>query len=58
MKQRNFNKNNCSPLHKATEKDSNKIGELLISKGADINTKNIINQNIVYLFLIINIQIK
>ena len=37
---------------------SDKIGEILISKGADINAKNIIHQNILYLFLIILIEIK
>ena len=41
----NLNKNNRTPLHYAAEKDSNKIGELLISKGADINAKDIIYQN-------------
>ena len=39
-----MNKNNETPLHYAALKDSNKIGELLISKGADINTKDIISQ--------------
>ena len=33
--------------------DSIKLGELLISKGADINAKDIIYQNIIVLFLII-----
>ena len=44
MKERNLNNNNWTPLHNAAEKDSNKIGELLISKGVDINAKNIIYQ--------------
>ena len=44
MKERNLNKSNKTPLHYAAEKDSNKIGELLISKGADINAKDIIYQ--------------
>ena len=44
IKERNLNKNNKTPLHIAAEKDSNKIGEILISKGADINAKNIIHQ--------------
>ena len=44
IKERNFNKNNQTYLHIAAEKDSNKIGELLISKGADINAKDIIYQ--------------
>ena len=34
------------------------MGELLISKGAEINAKTIIHQNIIVLFLIIIIQIK
>ena len=46
IKERNLNKNNYTPLHWAAEKDSNKIGEILISKGADINAKDIIYQNI------------
>ena len=44
IKERNLNKNNKTPLHIAAEKDSIKIGELLISKGADINAKDIIYQ--------------
>ena len=44
IKERNLYKNNFTPLHLAAEKDSNKIGELLISKGADINAKDIIYQ--------------
>ena len=51
-------KYNKTPLHIAAKYDSNKIGELLISKGADINAKNIIHQNIFVLFLIMMIQIK
>ena len=43
IKERNLNKNNQTPLHDAAEFDSNKIGEILISKGADINAKNIIH---------------
>ena len=46
IKERNLNKNNETPLHIALENKSDKIGELLISKGADINAKNIIYQNI------------
>ena len=42
-----FNKNSRTPLHFAAKKDSNKIGEILISKGADINAKDIIDQNII-----------
>ena len=40
IKERNLNKNNKTPLHYAAEKDSNKMGELLISKGADINAED------------------
>ena len=42
IKERNLNLNNKTPLHFATLNDSNKIGEILISKGADINAKDII----------------
>ena len=44
IKERNLNLNNETPLHYAAWNDSIKIGELLISKGADINAKNIIYQ--------------
>ena len=47
IKERNLNKNNETPLHIAAENDSNKIGKLLISAGADINAKDIIYQNII-----------
>ena len=47
IKEWNLNKNNDTPLHFAAKKDSNKIGEILISKGADINAKDIIYQNII-----------
>ena len=53
IKERNLNKNNWTPLHIAAENDSNKIGELLISKGADINAIDIIYQIIKKSFLII-----
>ena len=46
IKERNLNKNNQTPLHFAAETDSLKIGELLISKGADINAKNIFFPNL------------
>ena len=47
IKEWNLNLNNKTPLHIAAEKDSNKVGEILISKGADINAKDIIYQNII-----------
>ena len=40
-------KYNRTPLHVAAEYDSNKMGELLISKGADVNARAIIYQNII-----------
>ena len=46
IKEWNLNLNNQTPLHYAAENDSNKRGELLITKGADINAKDIIYQNI------------
>ena len=46
IKERNLINNNKTPLHRAAEKDSIRIGELLISKGANINAKNFIFQNI------------
>ena len=39
-------------LHYAARNNSKEIGEILISKGADINAKDIIYQNIKILFLI------
>ena len=47
-----MNKKNWTPLHIAAQYNSKEIGELLISKGADINAKDIIYQNILILFLI------
>ena len=47
IKEWNLNNNNQTPLHFATEKDSTKIGEILISAGADISAKNIISQNMI-----------
>ena len=43
---------NKRPLHYAAEKNSKDIGELLISKGADINAKDIIYLNMKLLILI------
>ena len=42
IKERNLNKNHQTPLHVAAEEDTNKMGEILISKGANINLPNII----------------
>ena len=50
IKKRNLNKNNKTPLHIALEKKSDKMGELLISKGADINAKDNIHQYIIHHF--------
>ena len=47
IKERNLNKNNWTPLHYAAGNDSNKIGEILISSGADISAKDIIYQNMI-----------
>ena len=44
IKERHLNVNNYTPLHYTAESNSNKMGELLISKGADINAKDIIYQ--------------
>ena len=38
--------NNTTPLHVAAENNAKEMGELLISKGADINAKDINYQNI------------
>ena len=46
IKERNLNKNNKTPFDIAIENKSDKIFEILISKGADINAKDIIYQNI------------
>jgi len=40
---------NYTPLHYAAWNNSKEIGELLISKGADINAKTIIDQIILIL---------
>ena len=47
IQERNLNQNNKTPLHFATETDSIKMGEFLISKGADMNAKDIIYQIII-----------
>ena len=50
IKERNLNKNNKTPLHWAASNDSVRMGELLISKGADINARSIIHQYIIHHF--------
>ena len=47
IKERNLNKNNETPLLIAIDNKLYKIGEILISKGADINVKDIIYQIII-----------
>ena len=44
IQERNLNKNNKTPLHISLENKSDKLGEILISKGADINVKDISSQ--------------
>ena len=44
IEERNLNKNNKTALHYAAENQCNKMGDLLISKGADISAKDIIYQ--------------
>ena len=51
-KSQKLNKKNKTPLHIALEKNSKEIGEILISKGADINAIDIVYLNIKILFLI------
>ena len=41
-----------TPLHYAANNNSKEIGEILISKGADINAKDINYQNMKILILI------
>ena len=43
---------NKMPLHYAVENNSKEIGEILISKGADVNAMGIIYQIIIILLLI------
>ena len=45
-----INKKNETPLHIAARINSKEIGELLISKGADINANDINYQYIIILF--------
>ena len=52
IKERNLNKNNRTPLYVALENQLDKIGEFLISKGADINAKTVIYQITIKSFLL------
>ena len=49
---------NRTPLHYAAKNDSKKVGKLLISKGADINAKDLNNQNLMFILLIKKIESK
>ena len=53
MKNNHIQAKNRTPLHYAAKNNSKEIGEILISKGADINAKNIIYLNIKIFFLLI-----
>ena len=57
-KLKELSQKNRTPLHFAAEKNSKEIGQLLISKGADINAIDIIYLNILILFLINRIEKK
>ena len=58
IKERNLNKNNQTSLHIASFYNSIQIGELFISKGADVNAATIIYSNIILSFLIMIIEIQ
>ena len=45
-----MNKKNEIPLHCAAANNLKEIGEILISKGTDINSKDIIYQNIILIY--------
>ena len=51
-KVRQLNKKNWVPLHRAVQYKSKEMVELLISKGADIDAREIICPNLITLFLI------
>ena len=44
IKEKNWNLNNRTPLHYAADNDFIQIGEFLISKGADVNAKDVLYQ--------------
>jgi len=52
MREKKKNCKNWAPLHYAAQNNSKEIGELLISKGADIEGNAIINQVLILVFLI------
>ena len=49
---RKFKKKNKTPLHIAIENNAKDIGELLISKGAIINAKDMKFKNVIIIFFI------
>ena len=51
-KLRKSNQKNETPLHYSIEKNSKEMFEILISKGANINAKDIIYLNIIILFVV------
>ena len=51
-KKRRLNNQNLTPLHYAISRNLSLFGKVLISRGADINAKDIIYLNIKILFLI------
>ena len=50
-KLRNLNPKNKSPLHIVIDRSLNEIGEILISKGADLNAKDALYQSLILFFL-------
>ena len=50
-----LNIRNTTPLHYATTGRAKEIVEKLLSKGVDVNIKDIIYLNLIILFLIINL---
>ena len=51
-RKRKLNDKNWTPLHFAAMNNSREIEEILLLKGADINTRDIIYQNFIILLLI------
>ena len=50
-RQRKLNHKNYTPLHIVAYRNQKEIGEILITRGANINAKDIIYQIIIILFL-------